>query len=78
MAFRGYTLDKRASRQEERFTDYRIRDGLNRTAQKLNGGQPVTVAFIGGSVTVGAGSSDPSQTSYLALTCRYLELRYPK
>ncbi|MFB9278336.1 GDSL-type esterase/lipase family protein [Cohnella cellulosilytica] len=35
------------------------------------------VAFIGGSVTDGAGASDPGRTSWRSLTCRYLAEKYP-
>ncbi|GAA3408188.1 GDSL-type esterase/lipase family protein [Paenibacillus hodogayensis] len=67
-----------SSKREGRFTDYIIRGGINPTALKLNSGQPVTVAFIGGSVTAGAGASDASHSSYRAWTCRYLERSFPK
>ncbi|MBB6735930.1 SGNH/GDSL hydrolase family protein [Cohnella zeiphila] len=59
------------------FSDYAMRDGLRRFARKLKEGRGVTVAFLGGSVTEGAGASDGERTSYRALTCRYLTERYP-
>lgn len=59
------------------FHDYCTHDGLSRIANKLAKGQQATVAFIGGSVTVGEGASDSEATSYRALTYRYLERRFP-
>ncbi|MCD9022019.1 hypothetical protein [Cohnella silvisoli] len=58
-------------------TGFIIRGGLKRTAEKLKGGRATTVAFIGGSVTVGAGASDGECTGYRALTCNYLQSRFP-
>jgi lysophospholipase L1-like esterase len=41
-------------------------------------GARLTVAFMGGSLTWGAGASDPQRTSYRALISRRLEQAYPK
>ena len=38
----------------------------------------MTVAFVGGSLTWGAGASDPQRTSYRALVGRMLSDAYPK
>ncbi|XEC95698.1 SGNH/GDSL hydrolase family protein [Paenibacillus tarimensis] len=54
-----------------------MRCGLPQVARKLAQGGAFTVAFIGGSVTAGAGASDPERTSYRALVCRNLEKRFP-
>ncbi|MBD2867154.1 SGNH/GDSL hydrolase family protein [Paenibacillus arenilitoris] len=63
--------------EEERFTDFIVRGALARCARKLAEGKEATVAFIGGSVTVGAGATDANAASYRALACRFLERRYP-
>lgn len=57
---------------------YIMRRGLGRTARLLREKKPVNVAFIGGSVTAGAGASDTESTSYRARTCRYMLDRYPE
>jgi lysophospholipase L1-like esterase len=40
--------------------------------------EPLNVVFFGGALTWGANASDPQRTSYRALFCEYLRLRYPK
>lgn len=55
-----------------RFSDYVVRNGLHRVSSKLVSGKEITIAFIGGSVTQGAGASDVNETSYRALTCQFL------
>ncbi|CAN7618237.1 SGNH/GDSL hydrolase family protein [Paenibacillus sp. LjRoot56] len=52
------------------------RGGLPHMQEKLNRHEPITVAFIGGSITEGAGASDSTTTSWRALTERYLKQRY--
>ncbi|MBM7567792.1 SGNH/GDSL hydrolase family protein [Paenibacillus sacheonensis] len=56
---------------------YTLRGGLGATAKKLQAGDKATVAFIGGSVTEGAGASDGERKSYRALTERYLMRSWP-
>ncbi|GGA42964.1 SGNH/GDSL hydrolase family protein [Paenibacillus physcomitrellae] len=48
------------------------RRGLPATARKAAEGKPVTVAFLGGSITEGAGASQRDVTSWRALTEQYL------
>ncbi|HMZ20826.1 MAG TPA: GDSL-type esterase/lipase family protein [Blastocatellia bacterium] len=45
---------------------------------KLRAGKPVTVAYIGGSLTTGAAASNPDKTSYRALVTSWLRQRFPK
>ena len=52
------------------------RDTLGRFFEKAAKGGPVTVAFLGGSITEGAGASNPSK-SWRALTSEWLKNRYP-
>lgn len=54
-----------------------LRSGLRKVARKLESGAEVNVAFIGGSVTEGAGASDGERTSYRALTCGNFARAYP-
>ncbi len=46
--------------------------------RRAGSGDRLTVAFMGGSLTWGAGASDPQRTSYRALVARRLEQTYPK
>lgn len=41
-------------------------------------GEPLSVVFLGGSLTWGANASDPNHTSYRALMGEYLRNKYPK
>ncbi|WP_168735718.1 SGNH/GDSL hydrolase family protein [Cohnella fermenti] len=67
----------RGAPQEERFSDYTLRNGLRSCYGKMNRGEATTVAFLGGSVTAGEGASDAEGTSYRALVCAYLRERFP-
>ncbi|SFS60273.1 SGNH/GDSL hydrolase family protein [Paenibacillus sp. BC26] len=53
------------------------REGLPRFRKKLSLNEPVTVAFLGGSITEGYGASDPDRSSWRALTEQYLQTAYP-
>ncbi|MHA6531377.1 SGNH/GDSL hydrolase family protein [Paenibacillus sp. BAC0078] len=52
------------------------RRGLPGMRRKLAGNAPLTVAFLGGSITEGAGASDADATSWRALTGQYLQTLY--
>lgn len=54
-----------------------MRSGLGRVARIIRNGAEVNVAFIGGSVTEGAGASDGERTSYRALTGENFVRAYP-
>ncbi len=45
---------------------------------KLRSGKPVTIAYIGGSITAGIGASNADKTSYPALVTDWLRKRFPK
>jgi acyl-CoA thioesterase I len=45
---------------------------------KLRAGAPVTIAYLGGSITAGAGASAPEKTSYRALVTDWLRKHYPR
>ncbi|HZS09740.1 MAG TPA: SGNH/GDSL hydrolase family protein [Blastocatellia bacterium] len=45
---------------------------------KLRAGKAVSVAYLGGSITAGAGASDPARTSYRALVTGWLREQYPQ
>ena len=53
------------------------RRGLPGMRSKLAGNAPLTAAFLGGSITEGAGASDADSTSWRALTGQYLQRLYP-
>ncbi len=50
---------------------------LNNTAYKLKHDKNLRVAYFGGSITEGAGSSDPERTCYRAITTAHLKNSYP-
>ncbi|WP_052770429.1 SGNH/GDSL hydrolase family protein [Paenibacillus sp. IHB B 3415] len=52
------------------------RRGLPGMRSKLAGDAPLTAAFLGGSITEGAGASDADTTSWRALTGAYLQRLY--
>lgn len=53
------------------------RSGLPHVNAKLLGNEPLVVAFLGGSITEGAGASDSEKTSWRALTGEYFKERLP-
>ncbi|MEP7271195.1 MAG: GDSL-type esterase/lipase family protein [Acidobacteriota bacterium] len=53
------------------------RRNIGRVLDKLRAGKAVTIAYLGGSITAGAGASDPSKTSYRALLTESMRTRYP-
>jgi len=55
---------------------YRLRDGLPNTVGRIRAGKSVHIGFIGGSVTAGAGASDPEKTSWRALTAQWFKRRF--
>lgn len=50
---------------------------LNNTKYKLTHDKKLTVAYFGGSLTDGAGASNPRETSYAALTTKWFREQYP-
>lgn len=56
----------------------RPRNGVGNVLAKLQAGQPVTIAYFGGSITAGAGASNPEQTSYRALMTQWLKQEFPQ
>jgi lysophospholipase L1-like esterase len=45
---------------------------------KLRAGAPVTIAYLGGSITAGAGASFPERSSFRALVTEWFRKHYPK
>jgi acyl-CoA thioesterase-1 len=60
------------------WTDHPVnhRGGLPHMKGKLFRNEPIVVAFIGGSITEGAGASDATTTSWRALTESYLKQQF--
>jgi sialidase-1 len=54
------------------------RRNVGRVLDKLRLGKAVTVAYLGGSITAGAGASDAGKTSYRALVTDWMRTRYPR
>ncbi|HEY8459451.1 MAG TPA: SGNH/GDSL hydrolase family protein [Blastocatellia bacterium] len=65
-------------RQVFNSTGQQDRRNIGAFFDKLRDGAPVTVAYLGGSITAGAGASAPEKTSYRALVTDWLRKRYPK
>jgi len=58
------------------FTIIQHRAGLRRFKQRAEAGEPLAVAFLGGSITEGAGASDADKSSWRALIGAYLADRF--
>ncbi len=59
-------------------TEYvKIRNGLNNTYHKLKNDKKLTVAYLGGSITAGAGATNHNATSWRALTTKWLSENFP-
>jgi sialidase-1 len=54
------------------------RDGLPNVLGRLRAGEPATIAYLGASITNGAGASNSDATSWRALTTAGLRARYPR
>jgi len=57
--------------------DQQSRRNIGAFFDKLRAGVPVTVAYLGGAITAGAGASVPEKTSFRALITDWLRKRYP-
>ena len=55
-----------------------IRGGLPNTFAKLKSGQPVTIAYLGGSITAGSGASKPDVNSFRVLVGQWFTATYPR
>ncbi|OXS59202.1 hypothetical protein B1A99_11250 [Cohnella sp. CIP 111063] len=53
-----------------------LRSGLPNVRDKARRGEPIAAAFLGGSITEGAGASDAEATSWRARTAEYLAERF--
>ena len=53
------------------------RRNLAAFSEKLRAAKPVTIAYLGGSATSGAGASDANKTCYRALVTSWLRARHP-
>lgn len=59
-------------------TEYvKLRDGLVNTYNKLTVDKSLKVAYIGGSITAGAGATDQKTTAWRPLTTAWLKSRFP-
>ncbi len=54
------------------------RGGLPSVFAKLKSGRPVTVAYLGGSITAGSGATQPNVNSYRALVGQWFTTTYPQ
>jgi lysophospholipase L1-like esterase len=56
----------------------RARGGLGNVWPKLQAGKDVTIAYFGGSITVGSGASNVGKTSYRALMTQWFRQKFPQ
>lgn len=68
---------KGTQQNEEPATYIQHREPLQNTYAKWVHGEPITVAYYGGSVTYGTGASNPSEKTWRALVTRWLEEHHP-
>lgn len=54
------------------------RDGLPNVFARLKQGKPTTIVYLGGSITAGAGASQPDATSYRGLVGRWFVQTFPR
>lgn len=54
------------------------RSGLPNVFARLKAGKPTVIAYLGGSITAGSGSSDAARKSWRALTTAWFTAQYPK
>lgn len=59
-------------------TGQQSRRNIGAFFEKLRAGKPVTIAYLGGSLTAGAGSSDAAKTSYRSLVTQWVRSRAPQ
>ncbi len=59
-------------------TSQMARRNLGVFFDKLRAGKPVTITYLGGSITAGAGASNPEKTSFRALTTDWFRKNYQK
>jgi lysophospholipase L1-like esterase len=55
-----------------------VRRGLPHVFASLRHGRPVTIVYLGGSITAGTGSSNADMTSYRALVGKWFTTTYPQ
>lgn len=59
-------------------TGQAARRNIGAVFDKLRAGKSVTIAYLGGSITAGAGASNPEKSSYRALITEWFRKNYPK
>ncbi|MGH9835990.1 MAG: hypothetical protein ACRD9Y_23460, partial [Blastocatellia bacterium] len=59
-------------------TGQAARRNIGAVFDKLRAGKSVTIAYLGGSITAGAGATNPEKSSYRALTTEWFRKNYPK
>jgi sialidase-1 len=59
-------------------TGQAARRNIGAVFDKLRAGKSVTIAYLGGSITAGAGATNPEKSSYRALTTEWFQKNYPK
>lgn len=73
---RALTISNPSMTTETRAYQQRRNTGM--FFNKIRSSRALTVAYIGGSITAGAGASNPEKTSYRALVTDWLKKSYPK
>ena len=71
-------LERVETQSNSNSTGLQGRRNIGAFFDKLRDGAPVTIAYMGGAITAGAGASSPEKTSFRALVTDWLRKRYPK
>src|SRR5262245_31376671 len=69
-------LERAETRANSNPTGLQGRRNIGAFFDKLREGAPVTIAYMGGAITAGAGASSPEKTSYRALVTDWLRKHY--
>ncbi|MGH9936512.1 MAG: SGNH/GDSL hydrolase family protein, partial [Blastocatellia bacterium] len=73
-----YSNAKQAGTPALQGVERQTRRNIGAFFDKLRAGVPVTIAYLGGSITAGEGASSPERTSFRALVTEWLRKNYPK
>ncbi len=75
---RQTTISSAISSSGPSSTSQAPRRNIGAVFDKLRAGKSVTIAYLGGSITAGAGATNPEKSSYRALTTEWFRKNYPK
>jgi hypothetical protein len=71
-------VERAEARANSKSTGQPGRRNIGAFFDKLRAGAPVTIAYMGGAITAGAGASAPEKTSFRALVTDWIRKHYPR